>query len=79
MLRVPIRSRSGNTLLAVAGAIYVLGALLALAKVVRDAVAFAALLDRAVLVVLVAAAAGGIWFIAVGMTNLRVPRRTRAH
>lgn len=83
MMKVPIRSRSGNVVLAIAGAFYVLAALVPLVSLLREAWQFRALIDRALLFFLAAAAAGGVWFIAVGLTNLGVSsgtwRRWRHH
>lgn len=70
MINVPIRSRSGNIVIAVVGAIYVLAALFPLISLLRDAWEARALIDTALLFFLTAAAAGGIWFIGVALTNL---------
>lgn len=83
MMKVPIRSRSGNVFLAIVGAIYVLAALVPVVSLLREAWRYRALVDSALLFFLTAAAAGGIWFIAVGLSNLGVSsgtfRRWRHH
>jgi hypothetical protein len=83
MMKVPIRSRNGNVFLAIVGAIYVLAALVPLVSLLREAWQSQALVDTALLFFLTAAAAGGVWFIAVGLNNLGVSsgsfRRWRHH
>lgn len=83
MLNVPIRSRTGNVVLAIVGAVYVLAALVPLVLLLREAWRYRALVDTALLFFLTAAAAGGGWFIVVALTNLGVRsgtfRRWRHH
>ena len=71
MLNVPIRSRSGNVVLAIVGAVYALAALVPVILLLREAWRTQALVDKALLLALSVAAAGGIWFITVGLANLR--------
>ena len=72
MARVIVRSRSGNVVLAVLGALYVLSALAALVALAVEVWNAAAFTDRALLIGLVAAAGCGIWFLETGLENLGV-------
>ena len=75
-----IRSRGGNVVLAVVGAVYAVSALVALAMVLRNAFAARALLDAFLQVVLATVAGCGIWFILVALDNLGVlPHGRRVH
>lgn len=71
-MRMPIRSRGGNVVLAVVGAVYAITALVALSAVIRNAVAARALLDAALQVLLAGCAAAGVWFLLVALENLGV-------
>jgi di/tricarboxylate transporter len=74
MARVVVRSRSGNVVLTVLGAIYALGAAAAFVAFVVDVWAAAGMIDRALLIGLVAAAVCGIWLLVTGLENLGVHR-----
>jgi len=80
MLRVPIRSRSGNVVLAVVGVVYVVSAVVALGSVIQDAISAMALLSSLFQLSLVLALGlGGVWLVANALENLGVnlSRRTR--
>jgi hypothetical protein len=68
--RVLVRSRSGNFILAFVGAVYALSAVAVLAWFVVDVWQAAATSDLMVQVALVAAAACGVWFVAIALENL---------
>ena len=72
MARVVVHSRSGNVVLAVLGAIYALGAIAAFVAFVVDVWAAAGMIDRLLLIGLVAAAVCGIWLLVTGLENLGV-------
>lgn len=73
MLRVRIRSRSGNIALAVIGGIHVVSALVMVSWVIRDVIETSVARQAlAQLVVLAVAALCGVWFIAVALDNLGV-------
>ncbi|HYR27518.1 MAG TPA: hypothetical protein VEU30_03585 [Thermoanaerobaculia bacterium] len=73
MLRVPIRSRSGNVVLAVVGVVYVVSAVVALGSVFRDAVTAMGLLSGLFQITLVLALGlGGVWFVVNALENLGV-------
>lgn len=75
---MPIRSRGGNVVLAVIGAVYAITALVVLGAVVREAFAVRQLIDAKLQILLVATAACGIWFVLVALENLgRTPRWLR--
>jgi hypothetical protein len=72
MTRIILRSRRGNVVLAVLGAIYTvtaIAALVALAMDVWNALGFS---DLVLHVGLIAAAACGIWLLQTGLENLGV-------
>jgi len=75
MARVVVRSRSGNVVLAVLGALYAFSALAVLVALVVEVWNAAAIIDHAFLLGLVAAAGCGVWFLETGLENLgvRVP------
>jgi hypothetical protein len=81
MARVVVHSRSGNVVLAVVGAIYALSAIAAFIAFAVDVWNAAGLMDRALLIGLVIAAACGVWFLVTGLENLGVHfgRRLRLH
>ncbi len=82
MSRVNIHSRSGNVALAVIGAMYALGAVVAFVAFARDVWNAAALMDRALGIGLIGAAVAGLWFLVTGLENLGVHfvgRRLRLH
>lgn len=72
MSRVVVRSRSGNLVLAVLGAIYSVGAIAALVAFAVDVWNAAAITDRALQLGLIAAAGCGVWFLLTGLENLGV-------
>lgn len=74
MLRVVVRSRYGNVVLAAIGASYALASLLVLVWLVVDVWQAATASDYAVQIALAACAACGVWFIANAMENLGVFR-----
>lgn len=71
-MRIVIRSRSGNVVLAALGVTYVVSALVVLVWFVVDSWSAAAILDRALQLCLAASAACGIWFIVTALENLGV-------
>lgn len=81
MVRLPVRSRSGNVMLAVLGGIYALGAVVVLALFVIDAWSALAAIDLLLQMALIVAAACGIWFIVIALENLglRHPQQRSAH
>lgn len=70
MWRVLIRSRNGNLILAVVGAIYALSAVAVLAWFVADVWQAAAFADLLLQVALVGATVTGIWFVSNALRNL---------
>ncbi len=70
MARVVVRSRSGNVVLTVVGAIYTLGAVVALVAFAIDVWHAAGLIDRALQIGLMIAAAGGVWFLLTGLRGM---------
>lgn len=70
MMRLPVRSRSGNLMLAVLGAIYAVGAIVVLAWLVIDGGNALAMIDRILQLALLVAAACGVWFIVNALENL---------
>ncbi|HEX2061420.1 MAG TPA: hypothetical protein VHK90_11820 [Thermoanaerobaculia bacterium] len=77
-MRLLLRSRSANLLLAVTGGIYALSAIAVLVWFVMDlAAARASTLDRLLQFALLVAAACGIWFIVIGLENLGIRFHSR--
>jgi hypothetical protein len=76
--RVLVRSRNGNVILAFVGAVYALSAVAVLAWFVADVWRAARTIDLLMQVTLVASAAVGVWFIAIGLDNLRGGQRSGA-
>ena len=78
-----IRSRGGNVVLAVLGALYAIAALVGFATLLRNTLVMRALIDAALQVLLLGTAAVGIWFVLVALDNLgKTPtwlRRRRFH
>ena len=72
-MRMVIRSRSGNVVLAALGVTYAVSALVVLGWFLVDSWAAAAVLDRALQVCLAASAVCGVWFIVTALDNLGVP------
>lgn len=75
MPRVIVRSRNGNLVLAVLGAIYSVGAIAALVAFAVDVWNAAAIVDRALQLGLIVAAGCGVWFLLTGLENLGVDVR----
>lgn len=76
--RVLVRSRNGNFILAVVGAVYALSAVAVLGWFIIDAWASAATLDRVLQIALAASALCGLWFFSIGRSNLRMRSGHRA-
>lgn len=81
MVRLPVRSRSGNVVLALLGGIYALSAVVVLALFVRDVWSTLGTTDLILQMALLIAAAGGIWFIVIALENLglRQAQQRSAH
>jgi hypothetical protein len=81
MVRLLMRSRTGNILLAVLGVVYAVGATIVLARFVMDVWNAASLVDIALQVCLLASAACGVWFVVCALENLglHVDRRLHIH
>jgi len=71
VMRVLVRSRNGNFILAFVGAVYALSALAVLAWFVVDVWQAAALIDFLLQVALGGSAICGFWFISIALDNLR--------
>jgi peptidoglycan biosynthesis protein MviN/MurJ (putative lipid II flippase) len=69
-MRIKVRSRTGNAVLGILGVVYVCAAIALLAYHVMQTWGAAGLIDRAVQVVLLGAAATGIFFITTAAQNL---------
>jgi hypothetical protein len=69
-MRLPVRSRSGNIVLAIIGSVYAVSALAILGWFVFDAWSAAAISDHLLQFVLVAAAACGLWLVVSALRNL---------
>lgn len=72
MARVVVRSRSGNVVLAVLGAVYTVAALVALYVLSRDVWDAAGLRELVLQMVLIGSATCGLWFLVTGLENLGV-------
>jgi hypothetical protein len=72
MARVLVRSRSGNVVLAVLGAIYALGSIVVLVAFAVDVWNAAAITDLALQVCLAASAGCGVWFLMIALENLGI-------
>jgi len=70
MMRLLVRSRNGNVLLAVLGSVYAVSALLVLAWFVIEAWQASGLAELLMQVGLVAAGACSIWFVMNALDNL---------
>ena len=71
-MRMVIRSRSGNVVLAALGVTYAVSALVVLIWFIADSWSAAAMLDRALQLCLAASAVCGVWFIATALDNLGI-------
>jgi hypothetical protein len=78
MMRLPVRSRNGNVVLAVIGCVYALSATGVLAWLVVDVWNASMLIDLLLQIALVAAAACGVWFTTNALENLGIPIRFHA-
>ena len=74
MWRVPIRSRLGNGVLGVLGAIYFVSATATLIYYVVTAWGAMGMIDYALQLALLAAAIGGLFFVAIAGQNLNLIR-----
>lgn len=72
MARLVLRSRSGNVVLAVLGAVYTVAALVALIALVRDVWNAVGLSELALQAFLLGAIACGLWFLMSALENLGV-------
>jgi len=70
MLRIPIRSRLGNAVLGVVGALYLVSATVTLVYYLVTTWGAASLLDRLLQVALLGSALAGVFFIVVALDNL---------
>lgn len=78
VMRVLVRSRNGNFVLAFLGAVYALSAIAVLAWFVVDVWQAATLMDFLMQMALAVSAAVGLWFVAIAMENLRRGQRAGA-
>lgn len=69
-MRMAVRSRTGNAFLGVVGVVYVIAAVTLLAYAVVQTWAAQSLIDYAVQLVLIVAAAVGAFFVAIAVSNL---------
>lgn len=72
MLRVHVRSRPGNIILAVIGTAYAVASLAVLVWLVIDVWQASTMFDRLIQFALIASAACGVWFLANAMQNLGI-------
>lgn len=72
MLRVLVRSRYGNVVLAVIGAAYALASLAVLVWLVLDVWQASTLFDYVIQLALLASAACGLWFLVNATENLGI-------
>ena len=81
MMRLPVRSRRWNLILAVLGSIYAVSAVVLLAWFVIDVWHAGRFSDRVIQIALVLSAACGIWFTISAMENLgfRAPKSWHPH
>lgn len=78
VMRVLVRSRSGNLILAFVGVIYALSAIAVLGWFAVDVWMSGAMVDLILQIALIAAAACGIWFLLIARQNLRMRGEQRA-
>jgi ABC-type Co2+ transport system permease subunit len=74
MLRVPIRSRLGNGVLGLLGVVYFISATATLIYYIVTSWGATSLTDNVLQMGLIAAAIGGLFFIAIAKQNLMSPR-----
>lgn len=72
-MSLTVRSRFGSLVVAVAGGMYVLAALVLLVFHIRQSFGARGLTDLAVDLLLAASALGGLWLMRVGLRGLRAP------
>jgi len=77
MMRLPVRSRSGNMMLAVLGGIYAVSAVIVLAVFVIDGWSTHDTVDLILQMALVIAAGCGVWFIVNARENLGLRQQTQ--
>lgn len=77
-MRVPIRSRVGNSVLGLLGAVYAVSASATLVYYVVTNWGANGLLDYLLQLALLAAAIGGVLFMAVAAENVSVRRKSRS-
>jgi hypothetical protein len=78
-MRLPVRSRSGNIVLAIMGSIYAVSALSILAWFVLESWRAADMSDRLLQLALAGAVASGTWLALRAMKNLGPPREQPRH
>lgn len=76
MKQWPVRSRSGNMMLAILGGIYAVSAVVVLAIFVIDAWSAHGMIDRILQFALIIAAACGVWFIVNALETLGLRHHT---
>lgn len=74
-MRVQIKSRRGNIVIGVLGLIYAIAALILLVVHIVQTLGAASLTDRAIQILLVAAIAVSLWFIAIAARALGISLR----
>ena len=79
VMRVLVRSRSGNFILAIVGAIYALSAIAVFGWFAVDVWRSGAMVDLLLQIALLAAAACGVWFLSIARQNLRLRGQRTAH
>lgn len=73
VMRVLVRSRGGNCILAFLGALYALSAMAVLVWFVVDVWHATTVADVLLQLALLASAACGVWFVSIALDNLRHP------
>ncbi len=76
-MRLPVRSRSGNVVLAIVGGIYALSALSILLWFIFEVWSAATMFDRALQFALAVAVGSGLWIALSALENLGLRRRPR--
>jgi hypothetical protein len=72
VMRLLVRSRNGNFILAIVGAIYALSAIAVLGWFVVEVWRSGATIDLVLQLALIIAAACGVWFLSIARQNLRI-------
>lgn len=78
VMRVLVRSRSGNFILAIVGVIYALSAVAVFGWFAVDVWGSGATIDLLLQIALLAGAACGVWFLSIARQNLRLRANQRA-